>query len=112
MRFIYLITLLFLTACAPKLEPGQVMTSQGIVQGKTEQGLTAYLGLKYATAARWEAPVPTPQTKGVTVLDTFGPACPQARQGGIGEQIPTEDCLYLNVFTPEVATLDLSLIHI
>ena len=108
MRFIYLITLLFLTACAPKLEPGQVMTSQGIVQGKTEQGLTAYLGLKYATAARWEAPVPTPQTKGVTVLDTFGPACPQARQGGIGEQIPTEDCLYLNVFTPEAATLDSS----
>ena len=106
MRLIYLITLLILTACAPKLEPGQVNTSQGVVEGKTEQGLTAYLGLKYATAARWDVPVPTPKTSGVTMADTFGPACPQARQGGIGEQIPTEDCLYLNVFTPEAATAE------
>lgn len=104
MRIIYLIALLFLTACSPKLEAGQVMTSQGIVEGKTEQGLTAYLGLKYATAERWEAPVPTPKAKGVTTLDTFGPSCPQSGQGGIGEQMLTEDCLYLNVFTPEGAS--------
>jgi len=79
------------------------MTTQGIVQGKVEQGLTAYLGLKYAAAARWEAPVATPKAKGVTVLDTFGPACPQAGQGDIGAQMLIEDCLYLNVFTPEGA---------
>ena len=103
MRLIYLIALIFLTACVPKLEDGQVMTAQGIVQGKAQQGLTAYLGLKYATAARWEAPVVTPKAKGVTTLDTFGPACPQDGQGGVGEQMLTEDCLYLNVFTPEGA---------
>ena len=106
MRLIYLIALLFLTACAPKLEAGQVMTTQGIVQGKSEQGLTAYLGLKYATAARWEAPIAAPKSDGVTMADTFGPSCPQAGQGGIGEQMLTEDCLYLNVFTPEAATAD------
>jgi len=106
MRLIYLIVALFLTACAPKLEPGQVMTSQGIVQGKTEQGLTAYLGLKYAAAARWEAPIAAPKADGVSMADTFGPACPQAGQGGIGEQMLTEDCLYLNVFTPEGAAAE------
>lgn len=106
MRLIYLITLLFLAACGPKLEPGQVMTSQGIVEGKTEQGLTAYLGLKYAAAERWAAPIPAPKAKGVTKADTFGPSCPQAGQGEIGAQMLTEDCLYLNVFTPEGAAAD------
>jgi len=81
MRLIYLIVALFLTACAPKLEPGQVMTSQGIVQGKTEQGLTAYLGLKYAAAARWEAPIAAPKADGVSMADTFGPACPPEAAG-------------------------------
>ena len=106
MRFIYLITLLLLTACAPKpkIELGQVSTAQGIVQGKTEQGLKVYLGLKYATTERWEAPIPASKVDGVSMADTFGPAFPQGRQGGIGEQIPTEDCLYLNVFTPEAAS--------
>jgi para-nitrobenzyl esterase len=98
MRLIYLITLLLLTACTPALESGQVMTAQGIVSGKVEEGLVAYRGLKYATAERWAAPVPTPKVKGVTVLDSFGPACPQ---DGQAEQDMTEDCLYLNVFTPE-----------
>lgn len=106
MRVIICFAFMLLAACTPKLEPGQVMTTQGIVEGKAEQGLTAYLGLKYAVAERWAAPIATPKAKGVTMLDTYGPACPQARQGGIGEQIMTEDCLYLNVFTPEGADGD------
>ena len=106
MRLKHIVTFLILTACAPVLENGQVMTSQGIVQGKAEEGLVAYRGLKYAMAERWAPPVPTPKVKDVTVLDNFGPACPQDGQGGIGEQMLTEDCLYLNVFTPEGSSAD------
>jgi para-nitrobenzyl esterase len=91
--------LLALGACVSAdpggLPPGQVATTQGIVAGQSEDGITSFRGIEYARAARWALPQPGPRWEGVKQADAFGPACPQAGQAQM-----VEDCLYLNVFAP------------
>ena len=54
-------------------------------------------------ALRWQAPQPEPHWKGVREAREFGPRC---MQGNIYNDMvfrdkgPSEDCLYLNVWTP------------
>jgi len=58
----------------------------------------AFTGIRYARAARFAAPVAVTsaeQLKG----DSFGPACPQS---GDRYQPQSEDCLFLNVWTPDI----------
>ncbi|MCW1400838.1 carboxylesterase family protein [Novosphingobium sp. MW5] len=55
-----------------------------------------FLGIRYATAARFEAPVPFMLRPGEVSTERFGPVCPQ--QGRYSPQ--SEDCLYLNVWAP------------
>jgi len=57
----------------------------------------AYKGIAYATAARWQAPVPAqwPPAGALKAVE-FGPICPQDDP----LQPSAEDCLYLNVWTP------------
>ena len=58
-----------------------------------------FTGIRYARAARFKAPVAATkaeQLKG----DSFGPACPQS---GDRYQPQSEDCLFLNVWTPDIA---------
>ncbi|MFM7684314.1 MAG: carboxylesterase/lipase family protein [Actinomycetota bacterium] len=66
------------------------------------------LGIRYATAARFEAPVMVPYDPAAQPGDTHGPLSPQVP--GMLEQLlgvdagsMDEDCLYLNVFRPEGA---------
>ncbi len=62
----------------------------------SDGGAWAFTGIRYARAARFQAPVivaKAEQLKG----DIFGPACPQA---GVRYQPQSEDCLFLNVWTP------------
>lgn len=63
------------------------------------------LGIRYATAGRFEAPVPVPYDPTGQPGDTHGPLSPQVP--GMLEQLlgvdagsMDEDCLYLNVFRP------------
>jgi para-nitrobenzyl esterase len=100
MRLLLIVFAALITACASlSLPPGQVNTTQGVGEGVSADGITSFLGIQYARAGRWELPGDGPDWDGVRKLDSFGPACPQERQTSL-----VEDCLFLNVFTPEGAT--------
>ena len=53
---------------------------------------------------RFRRPVPAQTWSDVREATTPPPACPQRLSAGpkTGEVIGVEDCLYLNVFTPEI----------
>src|SRR5271163_3591024 len=98
-------------AFAPMLQaqaPKPVRTLSGPVQGTTDDGIAAYLGIPFAAPPvgdlRWRAPQPVAPWKDVLPADKFAPGCMQTPlvSPAIGfEPIPiSEDCLYLNVWTP------------
>ena len=60
---------------------------------------TRWLGIPYATAERWELPRLNADWERAAPFDAMGPACPQK-----GQAVMTEDCLFLNVFTPDQAS--------
>ncbi len=89
-----------------------VMLDSGAVSGKVENGVAAYKGIPFAAPPvgelRWQAPQAVPKWQGVRAADQYGHVCVQPA-GGRGytniallPQGPTasEDCLYLNVWTP------------
>ena len=90
------LALTFSACAATPLPNGQVQTSQGIAQGISSNGLIKYLGIEYARAERWELPKSGPKWDDVKTFGNFGPACPQE-----GQEVMVEDCLFLNIFTPE-----------
>ncbi len=90
-------------AHAQKPLPAPVKTEDGLVQGVFEDGLTIYRGIPFATPPvgdlRWRAPLPAAKWDGVRQTTQFGPI---PVQGGKG----SEDCLYLNVWTPAKSASD------
>lgn len=100
MRFLLVIVLSLLPACATRapvrdqLEANQVQTTLGIAEGVTgSDRVTAWKGIEYARAERWQLPSDGPHWTGVKRFDAFGPSCPQP-----GQATMVEDCLFLNVF--------------
>jgi para-nitrobenzyl esterase len=77
---------------------------QGVLKGTQEEGLTVYRGIPFAAPPvgelRWRAPQPATKWDGVRAADKFAPQCEQSV--GPSEKPPamSEDCLYLNVWTP------------
>jgi para-nitrobenzyl esterase len=58
----------------------------------------AFRGIRYGRAARFQKPQPIPWSRrDLNAANSFGPACPQ-KGGSYSPQ--SEDCLYLNVWTP------------
>jgi para-nitrobenzyl esterase len=110
-------------AYAPAYEPaapalGTLQVTGGKVSGvgTGTAGVTLFKGIPYAAppvgALRWKAPQPVVPWDGVRVCDTFGAICPQpsTSTGGYTEEFydegypeMSEDCLYLNVWTPAEA---------
>lgn len=88
-----------------KENAGLVRVTGGEVLGKKlANGITAYLGIPFAAPPigefRWKPPQPVSSWSGVKEVVTAPPACMQAEPKG--EPI-SEDCLYLNVWTPKGA---------
>jgi para-nitrobenzyl esterase len=89
--------------------PAQIRTQSGIVEGSssTDGKVQVFEGIPFAAPPvgnlRWQAPQPPTAWEGVRKAVAFGPRCMQApiysdmifRDPG-----PSEDCLYLNVWTP------------
>ncbi len=56
----------------------------------------AYEGIRYGNAKRWTPSTPVPAS-GLVKATAFGPICPQPRGDGTNQ---SEECLYLNLWTP------------
>ncbi|HET9139350.1 carboxylesterase/lipase family protein [Actinophytocola sp.] len=80
-----------------------VVTSGGVVRGVDSGAVDRFLGMPYAAppvgASRWQPPGPAPRWSGVRDGSAFAPHCAQPG-GPFGIPSTSEDCLYLNVFTP------------
>ena len=78
--------------------------SGGDVQGVVTEGISIFKGIPFAAPPvgdlRWKAPSPVQAWTGIKKADAFGAACMQSA-GSMGNTAPvSEDCLYLNVWTP------------
>ncbi|MEP9357543.1 carboxylesterase family protein [Sphingomonas sp. KR3-1] len=63
---------------------------------RLDGGMLRFRGIRYGNAPRFRAPMPF-ATPGLRVpAHEFGPICPQ----GKGDQRASEDCLFLNIWTP------------
>ncbi|MFV2172787.1 carboxylesterase/lipase family protein [Actinomadura sp. LOL_016] len=88
-----------------------VRTQYGRVRGITRDGVTAFLGVPYAAPPfgpnRFRAPRPPEPWDGVRDATEYGPTAPKPGYAGPfrtllpDPEIPGEDCLNLNVWTPE-----------
>ncbi len=63
--------------------------------GTRENGLSRFLGIRYGRAERFRAPGAVPRVE--VTAQAFGPICPQR---GLKDEPQSEDCLFLNVWTP------------
>ena len=94
-------------AVSPAAVPNVVKVDTGRVKGAMSNGVAAFKGIPFAAppvgALRWQAPRPAPHWKGVREAVEFGPRCMQAsiyNDMVFRDKGPSEDCLYLNVWTP------------
>ncbi len=78
-------------------------TADGAVRGLAVGAVDEFLGLPYAAPPvgplRWQPPRPAARWAGVRAATRYGPHCPQSASP-FGQASASEDCLYLNVFTP------------
>jgi para-nitrobenzyl esterase len=92
--------ILVVVSCTPK-HPARVKVEEGLLQGKIENDLAVYKGIPFAATPvgdlRWKAPQPAEKWEGVKQATEFAPA---PFQGGNPPSGKSEDCLYLNVWTP------------
>ena len=85
----------------------QVKTAEGILEGKDLSGITIFKGVPFAAPPvgnlRWKAPQPVQKWKGVRKATEYGPNPMQEALFGdmnFGTKVNSEDCLYLNIWTP------------
>ena len=92
--------------------PPRVQSAQGTVEGLRVNSIDEFLGIPYAVPPvgdlRWRPPVAAKPWTGVRQATQFGPACAQVTTLGVfaGPANVNEDCLTLNVFTPDIGTSD------
>lgn len=83
-----------------------VRVDGGLVEGRRAEGTILYRAIPYAAAPtgprRWREPQPVRPWTGVLRAQGFAPACAQTGASIPGETVAamSEDCLYLNVWTP------------
>src|SRR5271165_2121168 len=80
-----------------------VSIADGRLRGSQAGGMDDYLGIPYAAPPvgplRWRAPQPPARWTGIRAATRFAAHCAQPA-GVFGRASMSENCLYLNVFTP------------
>jgi para-nitrobenzyl esterase len=89
----------------------EVKVRQGVIRGRERDGMFSFLGVPYAAAPfgaqRMKPPAPAPAWDGVRDAVQFGPTAPKPPYPAPLDTvlpepvIPGEDCLNLNVWTPQ-----------
>lgn len=102
------LTLVFMVAVkASAQQPAPVKVAEGLLQGTLQQYLTIFKGVPFAAPPvgdlRWRAPQPAAKWEGIKIADKFAPG---PIQGGNPPSGKSEDCLYLNVWTPAKTAMD------
>ena len=93
--------------------PTTVQTRPGALRGQVEDGIHVFRGVPFAQPPvgdlRWRRPQPLQPWSGVREALEFGPVSIQAERPAAGpfagimghsQELTSEDCLYLNVWTP------------
>ncbi|MEA5461498.1 carboxylesterase family protein [Arcicella sp. LKC2W] len=85
----------------------KVKTANGVVRGTTEGDVAIFKGIPFAAPPvgefRWRPPQPVKNWEGELDVSKFGANCAQAGWGakpGTIAEGSSEDCLYLNLWTP------------
>ena len=93
----------------------RVTTQEGVVSGQLENDAIAFQGIPYAAPPlgdlRWKSPQPVTPWQGELDTTAFKSPCIQPEKATSGSvsvpsntTVGSEDCLYLNVWTPATAT--------
>jgi len=97
----------FLVSASAQLAVSQIQTARvtgGEVQGVVTEGISIFKGIPFAAPPvgelRWKAPAPLRAWAGIRKADSFANACMQAPNSQGNTAPVSEDCLYLNVWTP------------
>ena len=95
------IFVLFFFGISVAQQPEPIKVAEGQLQGIYQDGMTVYKGVPFAAppvgSLRWRAPQPAEKWTGVKLADKFAPAPMQAGNPPSGK---SEDCLYLNIWSP------------
>jgi len=109
---IQLVLAAFLLACAAAPPAAAqrrpvVETASGQVRGIRDNDVSAFRGIPFAAPPvgerRWRAPSAPDRWSGVRDASTYGDVCPQAQGASLYQLRDTpmsEDCLFINVFSP------------
>jgi len=112
-RYIALIAAAAAALLASAPAEAQIITAEvtgGKIEGTAEGNIGVFKGIPFAAPPvgnlRWKDPQPLVPWKGVKPTGAYGPACTQATsmlQMVGAESRMSEDCLYLNIWTPAKA---------
>ena len=101
------LSLAFLLPMMGTMAQTQVKTTEGILEGKDLSGIKVFKGVPFAAPPvgnlRWKAPQPAKHWDGVREAKEYGPNPMQEPLFGdinFGTKVNSEDCLYLNIWTP------------
>ena len=109
MRSLFPITAICAFAVLPALAADRVKTANGVLESTAavKDGVRSFKGIPFAQPPvgdlRWREPKPATNWSGVRNADRFGARCMQWPPGSISTSradTVSEDCLYLNVWTP------------
>ena len=108
---LFFVPILFLFWGSTNTESPVVRTSYGLIRGVTIGDISSFKGIPYAAPPvreyRWRPPQPLSAWEGKLDASEYGPNCAQAgwpRGSGTIAEGSSEDCLYLNLWTPSGTT--------